>query len=592
MKSVLLGHDRNSGQKVRIPDLAFGTHLHLIGGTGKGKTTALHTILQPLMLDEFNRPAFFIVDRLGNFCHELLLWMASEFCSEDVRQRLVYIEPANEQFVVGFNPLIYDTEAHGYFKVARATDVILRAWESVNIEAMPRLARWTFNAFWAAAQLGLTIADCHHFLMPGSPYHEGLLNALPDRLRSEWNELVGSRSSEVVRILESSRNRLKPYFESAILRNIFGTNRNTLDVHRFMKEGRIVLLNLAPRDRLSEQLSNSIGAMVLNEVLSVARGLTERTRYPTYLVLDEFQNFVGPDIESALPEVRQLGLRLLLSHQAFSQLERGDYDLTSMIFQAQSRLVFGVQGPDAEILAQEMASLTYDPRRIKDEILSRRQLVTGHRITELSSTSQANALAEQWRKDFGANWTAGNSRARPFAASLDQTVYGRSEGHGTSTREGEGRSTTSTNSTGTHQTLVPTYDEFQEVTSRNFYTFEEQQHLWAQKVRTLRTGQGILRLVDDPNLYELDVKRSNHGYLHWDPAILLERLPQLFQRRDELIAQNFESDIFLNPKSVEEETHKRLQAVISPHLKLGQVGLGQPPEQESSEGVILADPFR
>ena len=28
----------------------------------------------------------------------------------------------------------------------------------------------------------------------------------------------------------------------------------------------------------------------------------------------------GPDIESALPEVRQLGLKLILSHQSFSQL--------------------------------------------------------------------------------------------------------------------------------------------------------------------------------------------------------------------------------------------------------------------------------
>ena len=91
-------------------------------------------------------------------------------------------------------------------------------------------------------------------------------------------------------------------------------------------------------------------------------------RYPTYLLLDEFQNFVGPDIDAALPEVRQLALRLILSHQSFSQLRRGDYDLTSMIFQAQSRMIFGVQGDDADILANEVGSLTFDPRRIKDEI--------------------------------------------------------------------------------------------------------------------------------------------------------------------------------------------------------------------------------
>ena len=114
---------------------------------------------------------------------------------------------------------------------------------------------------------------------------------------------------------------------------MFGSTENRLDVHRFMREGKIVLINLAPGNRLSGQLANAIGALILNEVLATARSLPRGVRFPTYVVLDEFQNFVGPDIESALPEVRQLGLRLFLSHQSFSQLERGNYDMTSMIFQ-------------------------------------------------------------------------------------------------------------------------------------------------------------------------------------------------------------------------------------------------------------------
>ncbi len=218
MRDILLGHDRKTGDAIRIPTKAFQTHLHLIGGTGKGKTTALHTLLHPLLMDPFDEACFFIVDRLGNFSQELLLWIASDFCTEDVRRRLLYIEPAREDVVLGFNPLLHETPGHGFYKVSRATDIILRAWESVNIEAMPRLARWTFNAFWAAAQLGLTIADCVHFLMPGSPYHEQLLMVLPERLRYEWEEIFSARSGEVTRILESARNRLKPYFESEACR--------------------------------------------------------------------------------------------------------------------------------------------------------------------------------------------------------------------------------------------------------------------------------------------------------------------------------------------------------------------------------------
>ena len=560
MRSILLGHNRENRRPVRIPHETFQTHLHAIGGTGKGKSTALHTILHPLLLDPFDEACFFIFDRLGNFTEELLLWMASDFCTDDVRDRLVYIESAREDCVLGFNPLLYDTPAHGYFKVSRATDIVLRAWQSVDIEQMPRLARWTFNSFWAAAQLGLTIADCVHFLMPGSPYHDGLLRALPDRLRCEWDEMTHARGGEAVRILESSRNRLKPYFESDILRRMFGATENRLDVQRFMRDGKIVILNLAPRSRLSTQLSDAIGALVLNEVLATARSLPRGVRYPTYLVLDEFQNFVGPDIESALPEVRQLGLRLMLSHQSLSQLQRGDYDLTSMIFQAQSRLIFGVQGEDADLLAHELASITYDPKRLKDELYSRRQLVTGHRTIELASQSQAEAHAQQWKRDYGQNWSAHESVARR-AGESGREVYSSGKGSGTSERHGEGHSISGTSTRGTHETLVPEYDEFLELTNKTYYTFDEQRNLWAQKLRNLRTGGALMRLVDDPNLYEVDVKRSAPSYLSWDIETLTRELPEALEDMDRLVEQNFQSDLFVTPAAIDVETQRRLHAV-------------------------------
>lgn len=582
MTSIKLGRDRETGQDVGIPTEAFKTHMHLIGGTGKGKTTALHTILYPLMLDPYDQACFFVFDRLGNFSQELLLWMASEFCTDEVRSRLVYVEPAREDVVLGFNPLLYDTDAHGYYKVSRATEIILRAWESVDIEAMPRLARWVFNSFWAAAQLGLTIADCVHFLMPGSPYHEELLGALPERLRYEWAELIHARSGEVVRILDSSRNRLKPYFESSILRRMFGATTNRLDVQRFMREGRIVILNLAPGNRLSSQLSDAIGALTLNEVLAIARALPRGVRYPSYLVLDEFQNMVGPDIESALPEVRQLGLRLFLSHQGFSQLQRGDYDLTSMIFQAQSRLIFGVQGEDADLLAHELASITYDPKRVKDELYSRRQLVTGHRTVELSSWSQAQAASEQWRRDYGTSWSASDSVARRHNE-FGQEIHSSGKASGASDRHGQAGGTTDTTTQGTHESLVPEYEQFLELSNRTYFTFEEQRNLWAQEVRNLPTGVALMRLVNDPKLYEVNVKRSVPGHLAWDIETLAAELPEVLEDMDRLVEQNFQSEPFVSPQVIDQETERRLQDVLRPRITIDTTS------RSSDEGLSEGD---
>jgi len=577
MRSILLGHEIETDEAVRIPKDAFSTHFHLIGGTGKGKTTAIHTILRPLLRNPAERPCAIIIDRLGNLSQELMLWMASEqFCPEDVRRRLVYIQPSREDVVLAFNPLLYETPAHGYYKVERATEIMLRAWESVNIEAMPRLARWTFNAFWAAAQLGLTIADCGHLLMPGSGYHKPLLRLLPDRLRAEWAEIAESRSTEALRILDSSRNRLKPYFESDILRRMFGTTENRLDVEQFMREGKIVLIDLAPRNRLASQLANTIGALILNEIIATARNLPWGVRYPTYIFLDEFQNFVGPDVESALPEVRQLGLKLILSHQSFSQLERGDYDLTSMIFQAQSRLIFGMQGEDADILAHELASITYDSRRIKDEMLTRRQRTKGHRMVELTSWSDAESEAQQWNRSYGDNWTTKKSEVVSPGVTLPTTgtgsATGRSEGRG------EGGSSGRTQSRGGHQSLVPEYEDFVEVASRTYVTFEEQKSEWAKKVRNLRTGEAVVRLVDEPGVHCVKVKRSAPGHLKYDVGVIAKRFPQVIEKMEQLIEENFQSEIFTSAEVIDRETELRLERLLSAPIVVQAKGSSQDEE--------------
>lgn len=579
MRTILLGHD-DGGREIRVPRAAFATHLHLIGGTGKGKTTAIHTLLHPLLTDPFDKACFFIIDRLGNFSQELLLWISSRFCTDAVRERLVYIQPSREDFVPTFNPLQHQSDGECYYRVERTTEIILRAWESQDIQQMPRLARWTFNSFMAAAKLGLTVADCNHLIMPGSPYHQPLLALLPPRLRDEWQEITSSRGQEATRILDSSRNRLKPYFESDILRRMFGSVDARLDVRRMMQEARIVIVDLSPQNRLSGQIANTIGALLLNEVLAVSRSLSRAVKYPTFLLLDEFQNFVGPDIESALPEVRQLGLRMILSHQSLSQLKRGDHDLTNMIFQAQSRMIFGVQGEDADLLAHEVASLNFNPRKIKDEFYSRRQLIAGHRIEELCSWSESESAASQWHESYGKNWNESRGRTnRPFHSDPRLETESSSRAEGESEGRGKGETVGRSSSHGKHQTLVPVYENFEELASRTYSTFDEQKQEWARDIRRLKTGQAILRLVNDPELKIVNVKKSTPGLLNFDLHTIARKFPEALERMDELIEKNFRSDFFVPAEEVDREAQRRIESILYPKIAVAEKKTE--PEEES-----------
>ncbi len=284
MQSLYLGRDIKTGAHVYLPKAALTRHLHLPGATGTGKTTALLTLLRQLLVDVRQPACHFIVDFLGGLSFELLLWMASRYCPESVRRRLVYICPAREGAVLGFNPLCYRTSAEAYYRCARATELILRGWESQDIQAMPRLARWTFNSFHAVQQLGLTIADSAHLLFPGSGLHRELLQCLPERLHYEWQELIGSHSADVLRTLESTRNRLKPFFDFEILRLMFSSTINRADFARMMRERRIIVLNLSPQNRLAPQLADTFAGLLFNELLTTARSFAPQERSPHLLL--------------------------------------------------------------------------------------------------------------------------------------------------------------------------------------------------------------------------------------------------------------------------------------------------------------------
>ena len=564
MRTLTLGRDRDTGDRVEIPVDAFRTHVHMPGATGKGKSTAILTLLQQLLLDWREPACHVVVDFLGGLTHDVLMWMSSRYCTPQARDRLVLLRPSDPRFTMTLNPLLYDDEEQGFFKVNRATDLVLRAWTAQSLADQPRLARWLFNAFWACAQLGLTVADTEHLLLPGSPFHAPLLGALPPRLRYEWDEVLNARGGEAVRILDSTRNRMKPFHDSGILRRMFGSVRNRLDALRFMREGKVLLLDLSPGGRLSPPEANAIAGLVVNEFLAAARSLPRHVRYPTYLWLDEFQRLVSPDLEYAIPEMRQLGIRLVLAHQSFSQLKTADVDLTSLIWQPQTRLAFGEAGEDADLLAAEFASLTYDPKWVKEELHSLRQLQTGHDTVHLSTWATGLTESKQWQTSYGTGRTATDhtSRRDGDPRPVRGEGEGRSETTGTGEGGGEGRSSTH----GTHEQLVARLETIRELSSRTFYSFEEQRELWAQRVRQLRTGQCLLRLVNDGAVRSVRVDQPKQGYLALDPDTLRRRLPAAAEAYERLVAANYEREWYASPQAIDRETEERLRRVLAPPI--------------------------
>ena len=328
---------------------------------------------------------------------------------------------------------------------------------------------------------------------------------------------------------------------------MFGSRRTHFDVERFIRERHIVILNLAAYCKLNPHDGRTIGALAVNEIFEKAFHMA--TTYgrqsvdPTYVLMDEFQHFVGPDIEDALPTVRQMGLRLLLAHQAFYQLERGEVDLNGMIWQARSRLMFANDGEDADRLAHELAMRTFDPKEIKDLRTSRKQLIVDYRkewLDSLSSTTtRANASSEQEMMGY----TRNRGEARHPRADL--ATRSESEGRSTSATRGRTQADSFGNSHGQSQTMVPIHETFDEISNITYKSFQEHRVEWGQRVRELRTGEAFGVFVNDPKLYSILV-----DYDPVEPSAAIEEAKQ------ELIEKNFEAEFFVSATEADREAQE------------------------------------
>lgn len=144
MIPIILGTDLPTNLPYYLnPDL-LRTHLHAIGATGSGKSTLIVSIVKSLLRNPRPKCALFLVDPVGNLSQDLLTWMADrKTCPQHVADRLVYLEPANEKWVLPFHPLRSQSEEHLYYQAGRSMEIVLRGWASQNVEQMPRLRYWT-----------------------------------------------------------------------------------------------------------------------------------------------------------------------------------------------------------------------------------------------------------------------------------------------------------------------------------------------------------------------------------------------------------------------------------------------------------------
>jgi hypothetical protein len=235
---------------------------------------------------------------------------------------LVYINPADTERPIGFNPL---ARVPDNLKPIVA-DGVVSAFRHVWPDSWgPRLDYILTNAVRALLDVpGATLLMLPRLLIDERFRSHVVAHHVRDPLvRAFWlNEYAAYSTGFRTEAISPIQNKIGKALIEPRLRNMLAQPKSTITLRRLMDEGAIVICNLS-KGGLGESTAHLLGAFLVTAIAQAAlsRADTSRAdRRPFHLYADEFQSFATESFALILSEARKYALTLTIAHQYLDQL--------------------------------------------------------------------------------------------------------------------------------------------------------------------------------------------------------------------------------------------------------------------------------
>lgn len=356
-----------------------GRHYYILGQTGVGKSKAMELLC---LSDIFYDQGFGIIDPHGDVALSIL-----SFIPERRMKDVVYFNPADTNFPIGFNPLEVTDPAFKTQTSSELVGVMKRLFDSWG----PRLEyilRYTLLAL--LDYPNSTMLDITRMLTE-KKFRDAVISYIEDPVVktfwttefASWNEKFATEA--VAPVL----NKVGAFTANPMIRNIVGQPKSTFNLRELMDGGKILIMNLS-RGLVGEDNAAILGSMMVTKIqlATMSRAdIPESQRRPFYLYVDEFQNFATDSFAVILSEARKYGLCLTVANQYITQMEE---TVRSAVFGNVGTIVsFRVSPDDSSFLQKyfEPQFMAQDIIQLQNQNFITTMIINGEKMPAFSANT-------------------------------------------------------------------------------------------------------------------------------------------------------------------------------------------------------------
>jgi hypothetical protein len=344
-----------------IPQAARFEHMHVLAGSGHGKTQALQQlIMADIERAKRERFGFALIDSQGDLISKLTRLDVFEPEEGPLADRLILIDPNDIKHPAGLNLFDYDLDRFKDFSdVERekiffgVIDLYTYIFSSLLGAELTQKQGVVFTHL-ARAMLSLpnpTINTFYEFVEDGTQFRPAI-EKLEGSARRFFEKQFFTNTYSQTR--QQIITRLEGILANPVLERMFAHPKNNIDMFGAMQDGKIVVINTA-KDLLKTEGSSILGRFFIALIgqATIARAaVPERDRTPYHVYVDEAQEYADYKTAEFLSQGRKYRVGFTLAHQDLKQL---DTQLRSTVKGSVSiKLTGGVNHDDALEMAKEM----------------------------------------------------------------------------------------------------------------------------------------------------------------------------------------------------------------------------------------------